>query len=137
MGGGEYRAMLSGSRDCGGFTMDTLTEIFPNLPAYIELLPVFVIGLCSGIVAFFGDKSEHHTKFYAIKCIVTSAFITIIMYSILAATDLPYLAKVGISCAIGYFGIDKAIEIVQKIIALKGARTTEQVDKPAENKDKK
>ena len=117
--------------------MDTLTEIFPNLPAYIELLPVFVIGLCSGIVAFFSDKSENHTKFYAIKCIITSAFITIIMYSILAATDLPYLAKVGISCAVGFFGVDKAIEIVQKIIALKGARTTEQVDKPAENKDKK
>lgn len=114
--------------------MDTLTEIFPNLPAYIELLPVFVIGLCSGIVAFFSDKSGEHTKFYAIKCIITSAFITIIMYSILAATDLPYLAKVGISCAVGFFGVDKAIEIAQTLIAMKGGRTTEQVDKPRDRR---
>lgn len=115
--------------------MDTLTEILPNLPAYIELLPVFVIGLCSGIVAFFSDdKSENHTKLYAIKCIITSAFITIIMYSILAATDLPYLAKVGISCAVGFFGVDKAIEIAQTLIAMKGSRTTEQVDKPRDRR---
>lgn len=114
--------------------MDILTELFPNLTAYLELLPVFVIGLCSGIVAFFSDKSGDHTKFYATKCIITSAFITIIMYSILAATDLPYLAKVGISCAVGFFGVDKAIEIAQTLIAMRGSRTTEQVDKP---KDKR
>lgn len=114
--------------------MDILIELFPNIGKYLELLPVFVIGLCSGIVAFFSDKSGDHTKFYAIKCIVTSAFITIMMYSILAATDLPYLAKVGISCAVGFFGVDKAIEIAQTLIAMRGSRTTEQVDKPRDKR---
>ena len=119
--------------------MDTLTEIFPNLGKYLELMPVTLMGLLSGIVSYFNGSAKDSNNAYkqAIKNILTCAFLAILSYSILSATDLPYLAKVGISCAIGYFGIDKAIEIVQKIIALKGARTTEQVDKPAENKDRK
>ena len=137
MGGGEHRAMLSSSRDCGGFTMDTLTEIFPNLGKYLELMPVMIMGVLSGIVSYFnsGDAKDSNNAYkQAVKSILTCAFLAILAYSILSSTDLPYLAKVGISCAIGYFGIDKAIEIVQKIIALKGSRTTEQVDKSAENK---
>lgn len=120
--------------------MDTLTEIFPNIGKYLELMPVMLMGVLSGIVSYFnsgGAKDSNNAYKQAIKSILTCAFLAILAYSILSATDLPYLAKVGISCAIGYFGIDKAIEIVQKIIALKGARTTEQVDKPAETKEKK
>lgn len=124
--------MLSGSRDNRGYAMDYLLEIFPHLPAYLELVPVFVIGLCSGLVAFFSDKSGNHTKFYAFKSIITSAFLTIVMYGILSSTDLPYLAKVMFSCAVGFFGVDRAIEIAQSLIAMKGSRTTEQVDKPRE-----
>lgn len=124
--------MLSGSRDYRGYAMDYLVEIFPHLPAYLELVPVFVIGLCSGLVAFFSDKSGNHTKFYAFKSIITSAFLTIVMYGILSSTDLPYLAKVMFSCAVGFFGVDRAIEIAQSLIAMKGSRTTEQVDKPRE-----
>lgn len=116
--------------------MDYLVELFPNLPAYLELVPVFIIGLCSGLVAFFSDKTEQPTKFYAFKSIITSAFITIVMYGILSATDLPYLAKVAIACAVGFFGVDRAIEIVQKLIALKGARTTDEVDSKYTKKDK-
>ena len=103
-------------------------------------MPVTLMGLLSGIVSYFNNadsKDSSNAYKQAIKNILTCAFLAILAYSILSATDLPYLAKVGISCAVGYFGIDKAIEIVQKIITLKGARTTEQVDKPAENKGKK
>ena len=112
--------------------MDYLVEIFPHLPDYLELVPVFVIGLCSGLVAFFSDKSDNYTKFYAFKSILTSAFLTIVMYGILSSTDLPYLAKVMFSCAVGFFGVDRAIEIAQKLIAMKGSRTTDEVDKPRE-----
>ena len=118
--------------------MDTLTELFPNINKYLELMPVMLMGLLSGVVSYFNDGSTESKVAYkhAIKSIVTCAFLAILAYSILSATDLPYLAKVGISCAIGYFGIDKAIELVQKIIALKGARTTEQVDKKGDTNAK-
>lgn len=115
--------------------MDTLTELFPNIHKYLELMPVCLMGVLSGIVSYFNSGGAKDNAYkQAVKSILTCAFLAILAYSILSASDLPYLAKVGISCAIGYFGIDKAIEIVQKIIALKGTRTTEQVDKPAEKK---
>ena len=130
---------MPSSRQIGGGTaMDTLTELFPNINKYLELMPVMLMGLLSGVVSYFNDGSAESKVAYkhAIKSIVTCAFLAILAYSILSATDLPYLAKVGISCAIGYFGIDKAIELVQKIIALKGARTTEQVDKKGDTNAK-
>lgn len=122
----------------GGTAMDTLAELFPNIGKYLELMPVMLMGLLSGVVSYFNDGSAESKVAYkhAIKSILTCAFLAILSYSILSATDLPYLAKVGISCAIGYFGIDKAIELVQKIIALKGARTTEQVDKKGDTNAK-
>ena len=126
--------MLSGSRDNRGYAMDYLVDLFPHLPAYLELVPVFVIGLCSGLVAFFSDKSGNHTKFYAFKSIITSAFLTIVMYGILSGTDLPYLAKVMFSCAVGFFGVDRAIEIAQSLIAMKGSRSTNEVDSKYTNK---
>lgn len=112
--------------------MDFITELFPNIYKYLELMPVLLMGILSGIVSYFNNGGANDSrKAYkqAFKSIITCAFLAILAYSILSATDLPYLAKVGISCAIGFFGIDKAIEIVQKIIALKGTRTTEQVNK--------
>ena len=134
MGSGEYRAMLGSSRDNRGNAVDTITELFPNLYRYLELMPVMMMGILSGIVSYFNNTNasdSNNAYTHAIKSIVTCAFLAILTYSILSATDLPYLAKVGISCAIGYFGIDKTIELVQNIITLKGARTTDQVDKPA------
>ena len=116
--------------------MDTLTEIFPNLGKYLELMPVCLMGLLSGIVSYFNGSAKDSNNAYkqAVKNILTCAFLAILSYSILSATDLPYLAKVGISCAVGFFGVDKAIEIAQTLIAMKGSRTTEQVDKPRDRR---
>lgn len=117
--------------------MDTLTEIFPNLGKYLELMPVCLMGVLSGIVSYFnsgGAKDSNNAYKQAVKNILTCAFLAILSYSILSATDLPYLAKVGISCAVGFFGVDKAIEIAQTLIAMKGSRTTEQVDKPRDRR---
>lgn len=118
--------------------MDFITDLFPNLHKYLELFPVCLMGLLSGVVSYFNSKTEPHTQgafTTVVKSIITCAFLAIISYAILSATDLPYLAKVGISCAIGYFGIDKAIELAQKMINLKGTRSEnhEDTDKGKKN----
>ncbi len=38
--------------------MDTLTEIFPNLGKYLELMPVCLMGLLSGIVSYFNGSAK-------------------------------------------------------------------------------
>ena len=56
------------------------------------------------------------------------------VYSILSATDLPYLAKIGISSAIAFFGIEQALSIVQTIISLRNGNK-ESKDKEKRGKD--
>lgn len=91
--------------------------IFPNLKEYTQLLPVSIVGILSGVVSYYGAESRNLKE--AFRIVITSMFLTLMVYSILSATDLPYLARVGISAFLGYFGVDKAIELVQNILAFK------------------
>lgn len=99
--------------------MDSLNELFPNIAKYAELLPVLLMGILSGVVSYFNKDGDRGAVRESIKAIITCAFLAVVTYAMLSASELPYLAKVGLSCAVGYFGIDKAIEIVQKLINLK------------------
>lgn len=98
--------------------MDALLTQIEN---YIELIPVVFVGLFAGLISYLQSEEENQNKKmkYIFKVIITSSFLTLIVFSILTATNLPYLACVGISAGVGYFGIDKAIEVAQKLISLK------------------
>lgn len=106
-----------------------MNELLPNLDKYLELIPVAFMALTTGAVSYFNSDEKSGIK-QAIKSITYCAIIAILTYSMLSATDLPYLAKVGISCSLGFFGVDKALDIVSRVIELKGRRTIDQVDKP-------
>lgn len=105
--------------------IEALLEIFPNLKHYTQLLPVCFVGIFAGIVNYLQvkrndcDLDDRYNIKATLKTVITSTFLTLLTYSILTATNLPYLACVGISATVGYFGLDKAIEIVQKIISLR------------------
>lgn len=95
--------------------MDALLEIFPNLKHYIELIPVCMVGLFSGAAGYYGDGEQEKSGKRAIKSLITSSFLCVMAYSMLTALDsIPYLARVGIAAAIGYFGIERALEIIKK-----------------------
>lgn len=118
--------------------LETLLEIFPNLIHYIELAPVLCVSLLAGIASFYNqtnDDGSVKTKKDAMRVIGTSAFLGLISYSLLSATDLPYLARVGISATIGFFGIDKTIEIVQKLLSLRNGGGQTDKEKTAELKE--
>ena len=95
---------------------------------YIELLPIAVVGLLAGIVSFFNEEAqegaEHcHPFKAALKSLLTSSFLCVMVYALLSATDLPYLARVGISAAIGFFGVEKAISLAKELLAFKNGRS--------------
>lgn len=116
--------------------MELLMELFPNAVHYIELLPVGCVALLAGVINYFNTEvKESNTKLYALKTITTSAFLGLIAYSMLSATDLPYLAKIGITAGIAFFGIDKAIELVQRIISLRNGGGQSDKEKTAEIKE--
>ena len=90
---------------------------------YLELIPIALVGLLAGFMGALDNKDCIKAGIKeAIKRIVISSFLCIVTYSILSATDLPYLAKVGVSACVGFLGLDKAIKLVKEIVSLRRSR---------------
>lgn len=110
----------------------------------LSLVPIVVISIMVGLASYFTKSNENienensSGKPYKVffKQMVFSITICIMVYSILSATDLPYLAKIGISSAIAFFGIEQALNIVQTIISLKNGNKDTK-DKTKGGKDEK
>lgn len=93
---------------------------------YLELLPIAIVGILAGIVSFFNEEQREDTSNdiryllkVALKSVVTSSFLCVIVYATLSATDLPYLARVGIAAALGFLGIEKALNLAKELLAFK------------------
>lgn len=89
---------------------------------YKPLIPLLLVGVLSGVMRLLNTPSEERdTKVEVAKTVLTSLFLTILCFMILTSIDsLPYLAKVGISAFVGYFGIDKALDLARKLLDLRG-----------------
>ncbi|WP_121022324.1 phage holin family protein [Helicobacter vulpis] len=84
---------------------------------YAELLPIALIGLLAGGLNYFEAPQASLRR--ALVVVITSSFICLCVFTMLSATALPYMAKVGLSASVGYFGVDKAIELIKNILSLK------------------
>ena len=91
--------------------------ISAHVEEFLELVPIGLIGILAGGLNYF--NSPHETIRHALVVVITSAFLCICAFAMLSATDLAYLAKVGISAAVGYLGLDNAVEVVKKILSLR------------------
>lgn len=99
----------------------------------LEFLPLLILGLFCGIVRFargendlLNDETQNENKikktriYRAVDVVLTSSFLAFISFACLSFfTELTYIFKVGISSAIALFGIDKVLDIVQRVISLK------------------
>lgn len=99
-------------------------SIFTEFKNYKELIPISCVGLLAGIASYYADDAPKRI----IKVIITSSFLTILVFTILTMSDLPYLAKVGIAAGAGYFGIDKSLELIQKLLAFKNRNQSPPID---------
>lgn len=114
-----------------------MEDLYINLIKLVELLPIAIIGLLVGGISYFADKEEDNKngeddnkckkeKEKNLKDAVAHTFyslvVCVIIYACLDATDLPYLAKVGVASAVSFFGIDNIMSIVERVIALRSAR---------------
>ncbi|TSA80118.1 hypothetical protein FNE76_07615 [Helicobacter mehlei] len=88
-----------------------------HLEEMLELIPIALVGLLAGGLNYFNNAEQSARN--ALVVVLTSSFLCICAFGILSATDLPYLAKVGVSAAIGYLGLDNALEVVKKILGLR------------------
>lgn len=111
-----------------------MEELVIQFNKLIELIPIAIIGLLVGCVSYFADrddgndkeppnkpKKERNTK-EALKHTSYAIVVCLIIYACLEATDLPYLAKIGVSSAVSFFGLDNIISIIERLLALRSAK---------------
>lgn len=98
--------------------MNEIIQHVPNLVEYLELIPICIIGFIAGFVSHL-DVFQTKQWGSLIKAVLVSSFLGTTTYTLLSATDLPYLACVGVSAAVAYFGIDGSLQFIEKLMALK------------------
>lgn len=105
-----------------------MTEV--ELEQLISLSPILIIGLFIGMASFFSQQQGNISKKTMLKQltrdVLTSVILCFIVYTMLSLTEFPYMAKIGIASAIGFFGIDNAIVIIQKILSLKDHKNNQE-----------
>lgn len=102
-----------------------METLFENLDKLIELIPIAIIGLLVGGVSYFteNDKNDEDSSLKdALKHTIYALAVCVIVYACLDATDLPYIARVGIASAASFFGLDNVIKICQDLISFRSGR---------------
>lgn len=107
-----------------------METLFENLDKLIELIPITIIGLLVGGVSYFtetdkngGDDNVKDSSLKdALKHTIYALAVCVIVYACLDATDLPYIARVGIASAASFFGLDNVIKICQDLISFRSGR---------------
>lgn len=89
------------------------------------IVPCIVLGLLVGIANYFKEFAHDEPikpsvrKFLGV--FFSGGVISFISFSLLHEfTGMSYLAKLGLATAVTFFGVDKVLEIAQKILHLKG-----------------
>lgn len=80
---------------------------------FIDLIPVCFAGILSGLASYFLENEEN--CFW--KKIVYAETVSILIYMILTATDLNYMARIGIAAFVAFIGLEKALDLVQQILS--------------------
>lgn len=89
---------------------------------FFELFPILIIGVLSGIANFCRKDSDEETEanwrdfFYQFS---SSILICGIVYAILDSTNFSYMTRWAIAGAVSFYGVDKALEIAQKLLNLR------------------
>lgn len=91
----------------------------------LAILPCIVLGLLVGVANYFKPYMEGNSTVIApsigrfFGSATSSAVISFVVFALLDSTDFSFLTKLAISSAVAFLGIDKAIEVAQKILSLR------------------
>ncbi len=92
----------------------------------LVVVPCLVLGLLVGVANYFKEFSHDDNakpsfrKFLGV--FFSGGVISFISYALLSEffSGMGYLARLAIASAIAFFGVDKALEMLQKIANLRG-----------------
>lgn len=90
---------------------------------YMALVPCILLGLFCGAAQYFkGFNDDLQYKPSVRRCIGTmmgSAIVSFIVFGILDIFEFTFLTKLAICSGVAFLGIDKALELVERLFALR------------------
>lgn len=102
-----------------------------NFLDFLEYLPLILVGFFMGLfkalraeVLREDEEDESVTsKFDVLKIFIVEgiqgAVFCFVVYGLLSLTELPYIFKVCVGALISYLGIDRAMELVEKVLSIR------------------
>ncbi|WP_281526822.1 hypothetical protein [Campylobacter avium] len=102
-----------------------------NFLDFLEYLPLILVGFFMGLfkalraeVLREDEEDESVTsKFDVLKIFIVEgiqgAVFCFVVYGLLSLTELPYIFKVCVGALIAYLGVDKAMELVEKVLSIR------------------
>lgn len=89
---------------------------------YLAIIPCILLGFLVGIAnylkPFLVDDEYKGTWRKLFASALSSAVISFMIFAILDDTNLTFMTKLAISCAVAFFGIEKAIDLVERLLSL-------------------
>lgn len=90
------------------------------------ILPCIVLGIFCGVASYFQnylrDESFEPNKGKLVANGLTSAILSFIIFAILDSTDLTFMTKLAISAAVAFLGINKALDVVERLLRLRSGK---------------
>lgn len=90
------------------------------------VLPCIVLGIFCGVASYFQnylrDEEFKPNKGKLVANGLTSAILSFVIFTILDVTDLSFMTKLSISTAVAFLGIDKVLDVVERLLRLGGGK---------------
>lgn len=88
------------------------------------ILPCVLLGIFCGIASYFQNFLHDENFKPSVRKLVAnglvSAIMSFIIFACLDSTDFSFMTKLAISSAVAFLGIDRALDIAQKLLSLRG-----------------
>ena len=90
------------------------------------ILPCIILGIFCGIASYFQnylrDEKFKPSKGKLVANGLTSAILSFVIFAVLDSTDLTFMTKIAISASVAFLGIDKALDLVERLLRLRSGK---------------
>lgn len=90
---------------------------------YLAIIPCILLGFLVGVANYFkpflSDDDYKGTWKKFLASATSSAVISFVIFAVLDSTNLTFMTKLAISCAVAFLGIDKAVDLVERLLSLR------------------
>lgn len=90
------------------------------------VLPCIILGIFCGVASYFQNYLRNEefkpNKGKLVANGLTSAILSFIIFAVLDSTGLTFMTKLAMSSAVAFLGIDKALDLVERLLRLRSGK---------------